>query len=63
MSRPVAWPALLRVPGRAGEQKAATAAYVENLLIAAPVVEAEHEVAVAELADLDVEEEEAALCD
>jgi hypothetical protein len=38
------------------EEKAASTAYVENLLIAAPVVEGEHEVAMMKLSDLDVEE-------
>jgi hypothetical protein len=43
--------------GGAGEKEAAAAANVEHLLIASPGVQGEHEVAVAELAELYVEEE------
>jgi len=42
------------------EEKAATTADVEDVFVAAPGVQAEHEVAVAKLADFDVEEKEEA---
>jgi hypothetical protein len=44
--------------GGSGEEQAAAAAYVEDLLIALPRVQGEDEVAVAELAELYVEEKE-----
>ena len=47
--------------GRSSEEKTAAATYVEDVLVSAPGVQAEHEVAVTELADLDVEEEEKSL--
>jgi hypothetical protein len=40
------------------EEKASAAAYVEDIFVATPRVQAEHEIAVAELADLDVKQEE-----
>jgi hypothetical protein len=46
-----------------GEEEATAAAYVEDLLVAAPGVEVEHEVAVSEFAYFDVEKEEEAFCD
>jgi hypothetical protein len=46
--------------GSSCEEKASTAAYVEDIFVATPWVQAEHEVAVAELADLDVKKEEEA---
>jgi hypothetical protein len=47
--------------GGAGEEQPATAADVENLLVAAPAVKREKVVAVAEFAHLDIEEIQQAL--
>ncbi len=45
------------------EEKAATTADVEDLLVAAPRVKAEHEIAMAEFSDLDVKQKEEAFGD
>jgi hypothetical protein len=44
--------------GGSREEKASAAAYVEDVFVSTPWVQAEHEIAVAELADLDVKQEE-----
>lgn len=44
--------------GGSCEEKASAATYVEDVFVSAPWVEAQHEVTVTELADLDVEQEE-----
>ncbi len=49
--------------GCSGKEEAATAAYVEDVLVAPPGVQIEHEVAMAELANFDVEEKEKAFAD
>jgi hypothetical protein len=49
--------------GCSGEEEASSAAYVEDVFVATPCVQAEHEVAVAEFAYFDVKQEEKALGD